>query len=179
MRFLEALRPQIGKVLSRFYADPDCAAARDARILTVLEKRVPLHFSEPTSLKDVLMYIRAVTSEPEGRAIPIYVDPIGLAEADRTSKIRNFDLEDVELRTSLRLLLEQLDLGFTVKDGLLLITSQDSLEFNWTSIEEDAYQTVGHCILALFAAVLGGFSAPLVCGLTAERRRASGGTVAG
>ncbi len=171
VRFLEALRPQFGNVLSRLNGDPESALVRESRIFTTLERRVPLHFPQATSLKDFLTYIRDATRSPDGKVIPIYVDPVGLAETDKNmdSRIEELDLEDVELRTSLRLVLKHLDLDYVVKDGMLLINSQDALELSWRSIEDDPYQTVGHCLLALFAAVLGGFAAPLVCDLSHRR----------
>ena len=39
------------------------------------------------------------------------------------------------------------------------------------SASADAFQVVGHCILALIAAVLGGLAAPLVFGLAAQGGR--------
>jgi hypothetical protein len=63
-------------------------------------------------------------------------------------------------------LLKQVDLAFTVKDGVLLITSVESLDQSLRSVSADAYQVVGHCVLALIAAALGGLVAPLVCGRT-------------
>ena len=43
-----------------------------------------------------------------------------------TSTVRNMDLEGVPLKLTLKLLLNQLDLTFTVKDGFLMITSKES-----------------------------------------------------
>ena len=43
-----------------------------------------------------------------------------------TSTVRNMDLEGVPLKITLKLLLKQLDLTYTVKDGFLMITSQES-----------------------------------------------------
>ena len=151
----------------RIYGDTGSAPVRDAQITAALERRLPMHFPDPTPLQDVLSYIRDATRPPNGNDIPIYVDPIGLSEADRTmgSKIENIDFENVELRTSLRLLLKQLDLDYFVKDGLLPIISADAMEFRWISIEEDGYQTFGHCVLALIATALGGLAAPMVCDL--------------
>ena len=39
-----------------------------------------------------------------------------------------FDVKQVALRTSLTLIMKQLALGYRVKDGLLTITSQESLD---------------------------------------------------
>ena len=43
-----------------------------------------------------------------------------------TSTVRNMDLEGVPLKITLKLLLKQLDLTYTVKDGFLMITSKES-----------------------------------------------------
>jgi len=165
VRFLEALRPQLGTLLSRLYADSESTAVRNARILTLLERRVPIHFAKDTLLADLLAYIKEATQSPDGKGIPIYVDVAELAVYDKSmkSKMNQLDLEDVELRTSLRLLLKQIDLDYEVRDGLLRISTQEMLVFGWRSIEEDPFQIAGHCFLALVAAALGGLAAPLVC----------------
>ncbi len=103
---------------------------RDAKTMKILEKLdepVSMAFDQETALEDVLKYIKSATSSPSDNGIPIYVDPVGLQEADRTmtSPVR-LDLEGVPLKTTLRLLLKQLGLTYTVKDGLLTITSEDS-----------------------------------------------------
>jgi hypothetical protein len=167
VQFFEAIRPQLGSVLSRIYGDTSSAAVRNTHILTILEQRVPMYIPDETTLDGFLTYVRDTTRSPDGKAIPIYVDPIELQRVQQSmrSKLERLDLEDVELRTTLRLLLKQIDLDYVVKDGLLLITSQASIASMSHSIEEDAYQTAGHCLLALVAAVLGGYATPLVCDL--------------
>jgi hypothetical protein len=103
---------------------------RDARtkwILAKLEEPISMSFAQETPLEDVLKYIRAATQGPNDSGIPIYVDPAGLNEADRTlSSPVSLDLEGVPLKTTLRLLLKQLGLTYTVKDGLITITSETS-----------------------------------------------------
>ncbi len=103
---------------------------RSQRIAAELGKLVDMQFPNETPLEDVIKYIRSCTKSatfPEG--IPIYVDPIGLQEAEKT-KISpvTFDIKQVALRTSLALMLKQLAMGYQVKDGLLTITSQESLD---------------------------------------------------
>ena len=74
-----------------------------------------MSFNEDTPLEDVLKYIKQATQEPDiSRGIPIYVDPIGLQEAEKsmTSTVRNIDLEGVPLKVTLKLLLNQLDLTY-------------------------------------------------------------------
>ena len=97
---------------------------RSQKVLAELGKPLLMSFKEETPLEDVLKYIKQSTTGaafPNG--LPLYVDPIGLSEADKTSNstVRNVDLEGVPLKTTLRLVLEQLDLTYVVRDGLLTI----------------------------------------------------------
>ncbi len=65
-------------------------------------------------------YIRAATRDPEGREVTIYVDPVGLKEAEKTMKSPiQIDLAGLPLSTTLRLALKQLGLVYRVRDGLL------------------------------------------------------------
>jgi hypothetical protein len=102
--------------------------AKTRAILAALKKRIPMPFAEETPLEDVLAYIAKETQGqdlPDG--IPIYVDPVGLNEAEKTMQSPvTLDLKGVALRESLRLILKQLGLLYTVKDGLLSITSTSS-----------------------------------------------------
>ena len=90
-----------------------------------LARVVDLPFKAETPLEDVIQFIRASTrggAFPEG--IPIYVDPVGLQEAERTmASPITFDVPQVPLRKSLELILRQLDLAYQVNDGLLTIGS--------------------------------------------------------
>jgi RNA polymerase sigma factor (sigma-70 family) len=107
--------------------DPE-AEARTRAVLDALKKPVPMPFKNETPLGEVLAHIREQTKSqelPDG--IPIYVDPVGLNEAEKTmTSPITFDLKGVALRESLPLLLRQLGLVYTVKDGLLSITSESS-----------------------------------------------------
>ncbi len=98
------------------------------RIIEKLDERITMSFSEDTPLEDVLKYIKQSTTTPTYPGIPIYVDPVGLQEADKsmTSTVKNLDLEGVPLRRTLQLLLRQLDLIYFVEDGMLYITSEQS-----------------------------------------------------
>jgi len=102
---------------------------RSRRILAKLEDLVPMSFLEETPLEEVLKHVKQATASPElADGIPIYVDPIGLQEAEKsmTSTVRNMDLKGVPLRRTLQLLLKQLDLIYFVEDGILCITSGES-----------------------------------------------------
>jgi hypothetical protein len=96
-------------------------------ILEKLEQPIAMSFPNETPLEDVLKYIKSATQGPNDTGIPIYVDPVGLHEAEKTmTSPITIDLEGVPLRTTLKLILKQLDLTYTVKDGMMTITSRDS-----------------------------------------------------
>jgi hypothetical protein len=61
------------------------------------------------------------------------------------------------LKTTLRLGLKQLGLDSSVKDGFLLVSSEEEI----SSDLEDPFLIVGHCLLAVLAAAMGGVAAPL------------------
>src|SRR5215218_8713095 len=86
-----------------------------------------MSFANETPLEDVLKYIKSATTGANDNGIPIYVDPVGLQEAEKTmTSPVTLDLEGVPLKTTLRLMLKQLGLTYSVKDGLLTITAENS-----------------------------------------------------
>jgi hypothetical protein len=100
------------------------------RIDRALEKEVDMNYPEAstTTLEDFLKFIKEQTTSDELRSgIPIYVDPIGLQEVSKSLSDKiSIDLNGVRIRRGLKLVLDQLDLIYTVKDGLLSITSKES-----------------------------------------------------
>jgi hypothetical protein len=166
---LQTLRPWFPPYVSGFPSSATGVASANARILDALEQPVPMPFDDETPLEDVLKHIKAETRSPGGQSIQIYVNPIGLQEAEKTmtSTIRNIDLEGVPLKTSLRHLLDQLDLAYSIRGGLLHITSKES---NVTPAYHDPFLIVGHCLLALLAA---GFGAIVAALLPGKRRQAA------
>jgi len=102
----------------------------DLAILAQLDRPIPIRFPGGVSLEDLSRFLRESTKGaelPDG--LPIYFDPEGLQEEDKTlaSKV-SMDLEGIPLRTTLRLLLRQAGLTYTVKDGLMTITSQEAAD---------------------------------------------------
>jgi hypothetical protein len=71
--------------------------------------------------------------------------------------------------------LSHYELDYIVKDGLLLITSDENEDSLFTRPNDDPFQIVGHCLLAVIAAGLGGASAPLVCDLARRQRERTAG----
>jgi hypothetical protein len=92
-----------------------------------LHDKIPMRFPTDTPLADVVKYIEDSTVDkadfPEG--LSIYVDPLGLQDADKTmADTITINLKNLPLETTLDLVLKQLDLTYWVnKDGLLIITA--------------------------------------------------------
>ncbi|WP_165222279.1 RNA polymerase sigma factor [Aquisphaera insulae] len=97
---------------------------KSREILTRLDAPIPMNFPNETPLEEIIKYLKQTTQGPKDTGIPIYLDPVGLEESEKslTSPV-SLDLEGVPLRYTLRLLLRQLGLIYEVKDGVLIITS--------------------------------------------------------
>jgi hypothetical protein len=96
-------------------------ASKNQSLTTRLDQPLTMSFANPTPLEDVLKYIK---STPNGKAIPIYVDPKGLELVGQTMNSPvTIDLDGIPLKMSLRLVLKQLGLAYCVRDGVLIISS--------------------------------------------------------
>lgn len=103
---------------------------RSLAILDALDKPIEMQFANETPLEDVLKYIKSATKGPDfPDGITIFVDPIGLQEAEKTltSPIM-LDLTGVPLKRTLHLLLRQLGLAYFVEDGMVYITAEGASE---------------------------------------------------
>jgi hypothetical protein len=102
-----------------------------ARTWQVLWKPLDMPFPNETALGDVLEYVRKATCDAEAfpDGLPIYVDPNGLIEMEKTtdSPIEAIDIRGIPLASSLDLLLKQLGLTFTVHDDGLVVISSETL----------------------------------------------------
>jgi hypothetical protein len=97
-------------------------------ILKKLEEPLAMSFADGTPLGDVLNYIKQVTSTPNSSGIPIYVDIKALSEAGvNLQSPVILDLDGVPLKTSLRLLLKQIGLAYCVRDGVLIVSSEEGV----------------------------------------------------
>ena len=104
-------------------------STRTKSILAKLERRVPMSFAEETPLEDVLKYIsQATISGQNDPGLPIYIDPIGLREANTilTSTVK-LNVENTPLKETLPQVLKQLDLAHVVKDDVLIISSRKGI----------------------------------------------------
>jgi RNA polymerase sigma factor (sigma-70 family) len=97
-------------------------------VLEKLDQHISMPFADDTALEEVIKHIKQSTANGGYAGIPIYVDPLGLQEAEKsmTSTVRNMDLTGIPLRRTLQLILKQLDLIYFVEDGVLCITSGGS-----------------------------------------------------
>ena len=145
----------------------DAQDDKSQKIREKLNEPVSMSFSEETPLEDVLKYIKKATTSSNYSGIPIYVDPIGLQEVEKsmTSTVRNINLDGVALKVTLKLLLNQLGLTYTVKNGLLTITSSESAESEAVDDER-----AGGALTGGMGGGMGGGS-----GLAMEQFQASGG----
>jgi RNA polymerase sigma factor (sigma-70 family) len=115
-------RVQIAQLASVLAAnDKD---AKNQALLKKLEAPIAMAFANETPLDHVLKYIKSATTKPGQSPIPIYVDPLGLQQAERSlNSTVMMNLDGVPLKTSLRLILKQLGLAYCIRDGVLIISS--------------------------------------------------------
>jgi hypothetical protein len=100
------------------------------QLLALLEKPIDLPLPPGATLEDALKAIKKATqSASSASGILIYVDPIGLQEAEITmmSPVKVAS-QGVALKTWLRELLEPLKLGYTAQNGLLTVTSIEAVD---------------------------------------------------
>jgi RNA polymerase sigma factor (sigma-70 family) len=117
-------------------------AIQEESVRQRLEKPLAMSFANPTPLDDVLKYIKAETTDPKNKPIPIYVDPKGLGEVAATmSSPVTIDLDGVPLKMSLRLMLKQLGLAYCVRDGVIIISSVQGVR---EELAEAAGAAFGH-----------------------------------
>ena len=138
------------RVASSFLASLMSRDTKSKAILVKLDEPISMSFANETPLEDVLKYIKSASQGPNDTGIPIYVDPIGLYEAEKTmTSPVTLDVEGVPLKTTLRLVLNQLGLTYAVRDGLLTITSESVA---------DPFRRIGQCYWALLVAGFGGLA---------------------
>jgi hypothetical protein len=107
---------------------------KSRKLIDGLEEALDMSFAEETPLADVLRYIEEAMSHGPSGPIPIFIDPRGLKAAGATlSSPVTVNLMGIPLKTSLRLILKQLDLAYCIRDGVLIISDVDGIS---TELEE-------------------------------------------
>ncbi len=125
------MQPEVPKLPTPMVYVARPVSEADARILAALRQQIPMSFENETPLEDLLNYIKKETeSDDLPKGLPIYVDPVGLMEAERTiqSPIQ-LNLVGIPLEKTLKLALDQLCLGYFIRDGMLLISAKESLDY--------------------------------------------------
>lgn len=99
-----------------------------ARTWLALQQPVDMPFAEETRLEDVLKYLRAKLAEGDKPRISIYLDPVGLQEAEKTCESPvTLEADAVPVATALSLVLKQLGMEYRIQDdGIVVITSMSS-----------------------------------------------------
>jgi hypothetical protein len=152
-RFLAAADPLL-RVLIRGYPDSSqSVAAADARARRALEIPISAPFRDGESPLKVLEYIQETTRTLDGKTISIDIAPSTRGEMFMSrSYVRRDDFKGVPLAQGLRRCLGRHDLTYYVRDGGLSICRADQ----GAPVKVDPFSLVGHCLLALMAAGLGG-----------------------
>lgn len=108
---------------------------RNHKLFEKLDMDISMPFPNATPLEKVLSYVANATKDKEYKGIPIYLDPEGLADAEKTpASTIVINIEGVPLRASLALALRQLGLRYFVTSGMIVVTSRDA---NWDDAAED------------------------------------------
>ena len=91
-----------------------------------------MDFANETPLGAVLTYIKQATfkeRKPTNAGIPIYVDPIGLQEAEQTlASTVKIDVNGPPIKGHAPIMLGQLGLAYVVKDDVLIISSAKGID---------------------------------------------------
>ena len=102
---------------------------RLAKTWIKLQKEVALSFPKETPLEQFLLEVRELSKSPEDKkGVSIYVDPVGLQEAEKTlTSPVSLELDDISIATGLTLALKQLGLRYQVSaEGIVMITCESS-----------------------------------------------------
>jgi RNA polymerase sigma factor (sigma-70 family) len=108
---------------------------KNEQIRQKLDSVIDANFPEGGTLELLLKHIKQVTTDADYPGIPIYVDPKGLAEVNKTmSDEIQLNYKQRSIRSILHGTLRRMGLSFCVHDGFLMISSRD--EVLDTRIEE-------------------------------------------
>lgn len=110
---------------------------KTAHIRDLLARESDLAFPNGVSLEQFLKAVRSSTSSKDYPGIPIYVDPVGLQEVEKTVESQVVVERGDTLAQVLQQALRRLKLGYEVDDGLLRIDSRLSIvEAKLARVEE-------------------------------------------
>ena len=102
---------------------------------------LPIGGAKIVMLQDLIKQIRLVTTERKGKELPIYIDPMGLQDADKTmASMCAATTDRMPIQEHLERALASLEMDYFIKDGLLTITSAKSAR----AILQDQTQDATH-----------------------------------
>ncbi len=106
-------------------AQPRPAEPKNSAIFAKLDERISMNFPNPTPFEDVKKYVEQCTQDEKAglpTGIPIYVDPQALMDSgSKMASTITMNLEGIPLKVTLGLALKQLNLGYRIKDGVMII----------------------------------------------------------
>jgi hypothetical protein len=101
---------------------------KNARIRQKLDLVIDVVYPEGGNLEVLLKHIKKVTTDEKYPGIPIYVDPFGLSEVDKTMSTKvALDFKQQSIRSVLHYSLRPLGLSYDVRDGFLMISSRTGI----------------------------------------------------
>ena len=87
---------------------------------------IQMPFADATPLEDILKYASQATATADSDGFSVVVDAFGLKQAGKSLQSTiSIDVEGAPLMTTLRLLLKQLGLAYTIEDGLVVVSSPE------------------------------------------------------
>ena len=101
------------------------------QITAQLRKPVRLSLIEGRKLRfdEFLREVRILSADADQKSIPIYVDPIGLQDVNHTlATFVEVERDQVPIAEHLRRALGPLGMDYSVRDGLLTVTSAGSVD---------------------------------------------------
>ena len=166
-RLLHAVRTFFPWIVAEFPPSSHANAIANDRIRRVLDWPIPMYFPTKTPMENVIAYIQQRTNDN----IPIYVEPVSLAKLAKLNDTAVLmELDGVPLRKTLRLVLKQNQMDYSIRDGILYIGSElDPVVKDAPSAHAAPFISVGQCFFTLIAAGVGSLVAPLVCGRPSRR----------
>ena len=101
---------------------------KNARIRQKLDSVIDVVYPEGGNLEVLLKHIKKVTTDENYPGIPIYVDPFGLSDVNKSmSTAVALDFKQQPIRSVLHYSLRQLGLSYDVRDGFLMISSRTGI----------------------------------------------------
>ena len=101
---------------------------KTARIRQKLDMVINFDAADGATLETLLKGIKKLTTDATFPGIPIYVDPFGLSEANKTMSTKvGQDFKQQTIRSVLYFALRPLGLSYDVRDGFLMISSRTTI----------------------------------------------------